>query len=218
MRHLSSDPAIPMDLEPFLAKVWFVLGIYFSFVWSRFKIRLWGILRSSTRDTISCEYNSWAPFFAPFGISILPVVFMRFLKPILRKKLFAQDDETMSMWSNIKCEFLAIRTLATDTAITKVMKPPLLRRANKTFGPFDLNSPTKADAFSVKHLGLAQWDVFLFWFCLALFCTWHKTLLWYFIDWSALWSKFFRSSSRAINGSILYLTIFFTAFVSHFLS
>ena len=56
---------------------------------------------------------------------------MHFLKPILRKKLFAQDDESRSMWSNIKCGFLAIRALATDTAITEVIKPPLLRRTNK---------------------------------------------------------------------------------------
>ena len=47
----------------------------------------------------------------------------------------------------------------------------------ETFGPFDLNFPTKEDAFSVKHLDLTQWDVFLFWLSLALLCTRHKTLL-----------------------------------------
>ena len=82
-----------MDFEPFMAKVWFVLGIYFSFVWSRFKIRLSGILWSSTRDKISCKYKSWASFFATSGISILPVVFM----------LFAKDDESRSMWADIMC-------------------------------------------------------------------------------------------------------------------
>ena len=115
---LSSDPAISMDFEPFLAKVWFVLGIYFSFAWSRFKIRLSGILWSSTTDTLSCKYKSWASFFAPSGTSILSVVFMRFLKPILRKRLFAQDDESRSMWSYSKCGF---------------SKLPLLRRANRNF-------------------------------------------------------------------------------------
>ena len=43
---------------------------------------------------------------------------MRFLKPILRKRLFAQDDESRSMWSNSKCGFI---------------KLPLLRRANRNF-------------------------------------------------------------------------------------
>ena len=80
-----------------------------------------------------CKYKSWASFFAPLGISILSVVFMRFLKPILPKRLFSQDDESRSMWSNIRCGFLAIRALATDTAVTEVIKPPLLRRANKNF-------------------------------------------------------------------------------------
>ena len=80
-----------------------------------------------------CKYKSWASFFASLGISILSVVFMRFLKPILPKRLFPQDDESRSMWSNIRCGFLAIRALATDTAVTEVIKPPLLRRANKNF-------------------------------------------------------------------------------------
>ena len=67
MHRLSLDPAIPMDFEPFLAKVWFALGIYFSFVWSRFKIRLSGTLWSSTRDTISCKYKSSSSFFLHWG-------------------------------------------------------------------------------------------------------------------------------------------------------
>ena len=49
------------------------------------------------------------------------------------------------MWSNIKCGFLAIRALATDTVL-------LLKLSNhlyfgdpiKTFGSFDLNFPTKS--------------------------------------------------------------------------
>ena len=127
MHRLSYYPGIPMDFEPFMAKVWFVLGIYFSFVWSRFKIRISGILWSSTRDTISCKYKSWASFFAPSGISILPAVFMHLLQPILQKRLFAQGDASRSMWSNIKCRFLAIRAFATYAAITEVIKPLLLR-------------------------------------------------------------------------------------------
>ena len=85
MHRLSSDLAIPMDFEPFLAKVWFALGIYIISVWSRFKIRLSGILWSSTRDTISCKYKSWVFLFAPSGISILPVVFLRFWTPFCEK-------------------------------------------------------------------------------------------------------------------------------------
>ena len=85
MYRLSPDPAIPVDFESFLAKVWFALGIYLSFVWSRFKIRLSGILWSSTRDKVSRKYKSWAFFFAPFAISILPVVFVHVFEPILQK-------------------------------------------------------------------------------------------------------------------------------------
>ena len=88
MHRLSSDPAIPMEFDPFLAKVWFALYIYSSFVWSRFKIRLAGILWSSTRDTITCKYKSWASFFAPLGISMLPVVFMHFFEAHSVKKAF----------------------------------------------------------------------------------------------------------------------------------
>ena len=162
LHHLSSDPAIPMDFEPFLAKVSFALGIYFSFVWSGFKIRLSGIIWSSTTDTISCKYKSLSSFFAPSRISILPVVFMRFLKLILQKRFFVQDHESSSTWCNIRCGFLAIRALATDTAITEVIKPLLLWRANKNSWTIWSNSPTKTEALSVKHLDLAQWDIFLF--------------------------------------------------------
>ena len=80
-----------------------------------------------TRDTISCKYKSWASFFAPSGISIFPAVFMHLLQPILQKRLFAQGDASRSMWSNIKCRFLAIRAFATYAAITEVIKPLLLR-------------------------------------------------------------------------------------------
>ena len=80
-----------MDFQPFLAKVSFALDIYFSFVWSRFKIRLSGIIWSSTRDTILCKYKSLPSFFAPSRISILPVVFLRFLNLILQKRFFVQD-------------------------------------------------------------------------------------------------------------------------------
>ena len=125
-------------------ELWIAFGIYFSFIWSRFKIRLSGILWSSTKDTILCKYKSWASFFAPSRISVLPVVFMQFLKPILWKRLFAQDDEPRSMWSNIKCGFLAIRALAMDTAITKVIKPPLLQRANKNFWTVWSKLPNKS--------------------------------------------------------------------------
>ena len=75
MHRLSYNPVIPVDFETFLAKVWFALSIYFSFVWSRFKIRLSGILWSSTRDTISCKYKSWASFFAPRSCQLFSCVF-----------------------------------------------------------------------------------------------------------------------------------------------
>ena len=97
-----------------------------------------------TRDTISCKYKSWASSFAPSGISILPVVFMRFLKLILRKRLFTQDDESRSMWSDTKCVFLAIRALATDIAMTEVIKPSLLRRTNKNFWTIWSKLPNKS--------------------------------------------------------------------------
>ena len=48
------------------------------------------------------------------------------------------------MWSNIKCGFLAIRALATDTAITEVIKPPLLQRANKNFWTIWSKLPNKS--------------------------------------------------------------------------
>ena len=131
LQRLSFDPAIPMDFQPFLAKVSFALDIYFSFVWSRFKIRLSGIIWPSTRDTISYKYKSLPFFFAPSRISILSVVFLRFLKLILQKRFFVQDHESSLTWCNIRCGFLAIRALATDTAITEVIKPLLLWRANK---------------------------------------------------------------------------------------
>ena len=69
---------------------------------------------------------------------------MRFFKPILQKRLFAQDDESRSMWCNIKCGFLAIRALATNTAATEVMKPPLLRRANKNVWTIWSKFPNKS--------------------------------------------------------------------------
>ena len=162
MHRLSSDPAIPVDFKPFLVKVWFALGVYFSFVWSRLKIRLSGILWLSTRDTISCKYKSWASFFAPLGISILPVIFMRFLEPILRKRFFSQDDESRSMWSNIKCGFLAIRALATDTAMTEVIKPPLLQRANKNFWTIWSKLPNKSGRPLGKILRFGAMEHFSF--------------------------------------------------------
>ena len=97
-----------------------------------------------TRDTISCKYKSRASAFSLSGISILPVVFMRFLKLILRKRLFTQDDESRSMWSDTKCVFLAIRALATDIAMTEVIKPSLLRRTNKNFWTIWSKLPNKS--------------------------------------------------------------------------
>ena len=136
--------------------------------------------------------------------TILLVVFMRFLKPILRKRLFAQDDESRSMRSNIKCEFLAIRALATDITITEVIKPPLIRRANKNFWTIWSKLPKKSrHPLSVKHLDLVQWEVFLFWLSLALLCTWHKTLLRYFHWLVGSLIQIFFCSSEAIDGSIL---------------
>ena len=172
MKLLSSDPTTSMDFEPFLAKVWFALGICFSFVWSGFKIRLSGILWLSTRDTISCNYKSWASFSAPSGTSILPIVFMHFLKPILRKRLFTRDDESRSMWSNIKyVSSYQNFSNGYHNNHNKLSNHLYFGEPIKTFGLFDLNSPIKADALSVKHLDLAPWGVFLFWLSLALLCT-----------------------------------------------
>ena len=50
----------------------------------------------------------------------------------------------MSMWSNIKCRSLAIRALATDTAITEAVKPPLLQRVNKNFWTIWSKFPNKS--------------------------------------------------------------------------
>ena len=90
MHRWSYDHAIQMDYEHFLAKVWLALSIYFSFVWTIsiwfwLKIRLSGMLWLSTRNTKSCKHKRWASFFAASGISILPVIFMGFLKSILWK-------------------------------------------------------------------------------------------------------------------------------------
>ena len=89
--------------------------------------------------------------------------------PEIQKRLFAQDDKSRSMWSNIKCAFLVIRALTTHTAITEVIKPPLLWRAKKNFSTIWSKLPNKgrcppgwcplrfaADAL----LDLMQWDVF----------------------------------------------------------
>ena len=67
-----------------------------------------------------------------------------FLKLILWKRFFTQVDESMSMWSNIKCRSLAIRALATDTAITEAVKPPLLQRVNKNFWTIWSKLPNKS--------------------------------------------------------------------------
>ena len=78
------------------------------------------------------------------------------------------------------------------------------RESIKTFGPFDLNSPTKEDALLINHLDLVQWDIFLFWLSLALLWTRHKILLWYILSLTGqLFDPNFLCSSEAIDGSIL---------------
>ena len=119
---------------------------------------------------------------------------MRFLKSILRKRLFAQDDESRSMWSNIKCGFLAIRALATETTVTEVTKPLLLRRANKNFWI----SWSKLANKSGRPLG----KTFTFG-AMGHFSTWYKTLLWYFHSLVGSLIQIFFCSSGAIDGSLL---------------
>ena len=76
----------------------------------------------------SCQLFSWV-FWSPFC-----------------EKAFAQDDESRSVWvqSNIKCEFLAIRALAKDTAINEVIKLPLFWRAHKKFWTISSKLPNKS--------------------------------------------------------------------------
>ena len=147
MHPLSSDPAIPMDFEAFLTNIWFTLGIYFSSFGQDSRLdyhEYYGCepLRQYQVNTkigpLSLLYQgfrSWQFFHA-------------FFKPILQKKLSAWDDESRSMWSNIKCRFLAIRALATDTVITEAIKPPLLWRSHKNFRIIWSKLPNKKQTLS----------------------------------------------------------------------
>ena len=109
--HLSDDPAIETDLEFCFAIVWFIAGMYFKGVWSKFMINEWGILYFSM-----WIYNNSASFLAPSGISTLPVVRIRFLKPILRNKLCAQCEGSRLIWLKSYWGFGAIKVFVADMA------------------------------------------------------------------------------------------------------
>ena len=114
--HLSDDPAIETDLEFCFAIVWFIAGMYFKGVWSKFMINEWGILYFSTIMTMLWRYNNSASFLAPFAISTLPVVHIRFLKPVLRNKLFPQCEGSRLIWLKSYWGFGAIKVFAADIA------------------------------------------------------------------------------------------------------
>ena len=123
---LSTLPAMATYLTHFLAIVLCDIRTYFKGVWSRFKMRFQGMLCSSTNVAILWRCSSSPSCSAPSGISTLPVVFILCVNPILWKKLFAQYDESRSIWSKFSWGFRAIRTFAIDTAISELTGPPSL--------------------------------------------------------------------------------------------
>ena len=129
--HLSDDPAIETDLEFCFAIVWFIAGMYFKGVWSKFMINEWGISYFSTIVTMLWRYNNSASFQAPSGISTLPVVHIRFLKTILWNKLCAQCEESRSMWLKLYWGFHAIKAFAADMVTAEDTSPPVFRRESK---------------------------------------------------------------------------------------
>ena len=64
--------------------------------------------------------------------------------------------------------------------ITEVIKPPLLRRANKIFWTIWSKLPQKSGRPLGKTFRFGTMGRFFSWLSLALLCTWHKTLLRYF--------------------------------------
>ena len=91
-------------------------------------INVWGISYFSTIVTMLWRYNNSASFITPSGISTLPVVRIRFLKPILRNKLCAQCKESKSMWLKLYWGIRAIKAFAADMATATHTSPPVIRR------------------------------------------------------------------------------------------
>ena len=94
-------------------------------------INEWGIPYFSTIVTVLWRYNNSASFLAPSGISTLPVVCIRFLKPILRNKLCTQCEESRLMWIKLYWGFCAIKAFAADMATAEDTSPPVLWRESK---------------------------------------------------------------------------------------
>ena len=108
---VSDDPALETDLEFYFGIVWFIAGMYFKGVWSKSMINEWRISYFLTIVMMLRRYSNSASFLAPSGISTLPVVCIRFVKPILRNKLCAQCEESRSMWLKLYWGFVQLKPL-----------------------------------------------------------------------------------------------------------
>ena len=130
------------------------------------------------------------------------------------------------MWSNIKCRFLAIRALATDTAITEVVKSPLLQRVNKNFWTIwsKLSNKRRCPLDKTFRFGAMGHFSFLAFSSSAVSKAQNALMVYTFIDGTALWFKFSLQQwghwwqHTFQLWTFLDLTISSMAFISHFLS
>ena len=108
------------------------------------------------------------------------------------------------MWvqSNIKCEFLAMRALATNTAINEVIKLPLFWRANKNFCTISSKLPNKSARPLNKTIIVVQFSFsFLAFSSSALYMA--QTFLRYFQWLLGSYIQMFWQQQWAIDGNIL---------------
>ena len=98
--------------EPRFAKVWLDTGPYFGGVWSKFMTKDDGMSCSSANLMIWWWYKRPASFFAPSGMTDLPVVADRLTNPIRWNELFVQDVFPRSITFRFLSSLFAIRACA----------------------------------------------------------------------------------------------------------
>ena len=96
---------------------------------------------SSTSATISYIKSRSASFFALTVISVLPVVDIRFVRPILLNRLLAHVQESRSIRSRLYSGFRAFRAFVAAIFIVLEISLPLLRVAIKNFESFHWERP-----------------------------------------------------------------------------
>ena len=96
---------------------------------------------SSTSATTSYIKSSSASFFALTVISVLPVVDIRFVRPIRLNRLLADAQESRSIRPRLYSEFRAVRTFVAAIFTVLEISLPLLRVAIKNFEPFHWEGP-----------------------------------------------------------------------------